>query len=377
MKARQISIVLMSFLISFSTGAAQVQVSGLLDIVFRNAEEPDIVNLTFKNHSNFHTIRTRLFFDAPLSENSDLFVQLLTDQSSIVPYGAYLRVERLLEKNLNLNIGYIPATIGTYAARTYSDKNPLIGTPLLYNHHSNIVPGRDEPVRNVEEFLEERGERYNTGLPVIYDACWNTGLDLYGSIEKFDYSFGILAGAVSLTSVEQKKEVPQFTMRLAYNFSPGLVLGGSAFFGPYLSDQQFDDILPPGRSFTDYINAGAGYDLYFAHRMLEIYSETFYALWEYPYLPDLKVVAGYLEAKYKFAPGWYGAARFDFFEPSEIDNGDGGKEKWDYPLKRYEFGIGYKPSRNVTVKLVTQLNRFDINDYFDSNLYALQISTGF
>lgn len=377
MKARQISIALMSFLISFSTAAAQVQVSGLLDIVFRNAEEPDIVNLTFKNHSNFHTIRTRLFFDAPLSENSDLFVQLLTDQSSIVPYGAYLRVERLLEKNLNLNIGYIPATIGTYAARTYSDKNPLIGTPLLYNHHSNIVPGRDEPVRNVEEFLEERGERYNTGLPVIYDACWNTGLELYGSIEKFDYSFGILAGAVSLTSVEQKKEVPQFTMRLAYNFSPGLVLGGSAFFGPYLSDQQFDDILLPGRSFTDYINAGAGYDLYFAHRMLEIYSETFYALWEYPYLPDLKVVAGYLEAKYKFAPGWFGAARFDFFEPSEIDNGDGGKEKWDYPLKRYEFGIGYKPSRNVTVKLVTQLNRFDINDYFDSNLYALQISTGF
>jgi len=377
MKARQISIALMSFLISFSTAAAQVQVSGLLDIVFCNAEEPDIVNLTFKNHSNFHTIRTRLFFDAPLSENSDLFVQLLTDQSSIVPYGAYLRVERLLEKNLNLNIGYIPATIGTYATRTYSDKNPLIGTPLLYNHHSNIVPGRDEPVRNVEEFLEERGERYNTGLPLIYDACWNTGLELYGSIKKFDYSFGILAGAVSLTSVEQKKDVPQFTMRLAYNFSPGLVLGGSAFFGPYLSDQQFDDILPPGRSFTDYINAGAGYDLYFAHRMLEIYSETFYALWEYPYLPDLKVVAGYLEAKYKFAPGWYGAARFDFFEPSEIDNGDGGKEKWDYPLKRYEFGIGYKPSRNVTVKLVTQLNRFDINDYFDSNLYALQISTGF
>lgn len=377
MKARQISIALMSFLISFSTAAAQVQVSGLLDIVFRNAEEPDIVNLTFKNHSNFHTIRTRLFFDAPLSENSDLFVQLLTDQSSIVPYGAYLRVERLMGKDLNLNIGYIPATVGTYAARTYSDKNPLIGTPLLYNHHSNIVPGRDEPVRNVAEFLEERGQRYNTGLPVIYDACWNTGLELYGSIKKFAYSFGILAGAVSLTSVEQKKEMPQFTMRLAYNFSPGLVLGGSAFFGPYLSDQQFDEILPPGRSFTDYINAGAGYDLYFAHRMLEIYSETFYALWEHPYLPDLKVVAGYLEAKYKFAPGWYGAARFDFFEPSEIDNGDGGKEKWDYPLKRYEFGIGYKPSRNVTIKLVTQLNRFDINDYFDSNLYALQISTGF
>jgi hypothetical protein len=367
----------MSILISFSTAAAQVQVSGLLDIVFRNAEEPDIVNLTFKNHSNFHTIRTRLFFDSPLSENSALFVQLLTDQSSIVPYGAFLRVERLLEKNLNLNIGYIPATVGTYAARTYSDKNPLIGTPLLYNHHSNIVPGRDESIRNVVEFLDERGERYNTGLPVIYDACWNTGLELYGSIKKFDYSLGILAGAVSLTSVEQKKEVPQFTTRLAYNFSPGLVLGGSAFFGPYLSDQQFDDILPPGRSFADYINAGAGYDLYFAHRMLEIYSETFYALWEYPYLPDLKVVAGYLEAKYKFAPGWYGAARFDFFEPSEIDNGDGGKEKWDYPLKRYEFGIGYKPGRNVTVKLVTQLNRFDINDYFDSNLYALQISTGF
>lgn len=377
MRARQILISLIISLIIVSTAAAQVQVSGLLDIVFRNAEEPDVVNLTFKNHSNFHTIRTRLFFDASLSEKSDLFVQLLTDQSSIVPYGAYLRVKRLFEKNLYLNIGYIPAPVGTYAARTYSDKNPLIGTPLLYNHHSNIVPGRDEPIRNVEAFLEERSERYNTGLPVIYDACWNTGLELYGSIEKFDYSFGILAGAVSLTSVEQKKEVPQFTIRLACNFSPGLVLGGSAFFGPYLSDQQFADLLPPGRSFADYINAGAGYDLYFAHRMLEIHSETFYALWEYPYLPDLKVVAGYLEAKYKFAAGWYGAARFDFFEPSEIDNGDGGKEKWDYPLKRYEFGIGYKPSRNVTVKLVSQLNRFDINDYFDSNLYAIQISTGF
>jgi len=127
----------------------------------------------------------------------------------------------------------------------------------------------------------------------------------------------------------------------------------------------------------DFINAGIGYELYFAERYLEIYSEAFYTTWEYPGLPDLNLISGYFEFKYKFKPRWYIAGRFGLSEPGEINTAPGINEKWDYPLKRYEFGLGYKALRKMTIKLVTQINRFDQINSFDNELIALQISSVF
>ena len=373
--------VIMTLLFCTSSAFAQMQISGLSDILLKNAEESDVTNLTFRGLSNFHSLRTRLFFDGIIDRDVFLFVQVLIDNADVFQlYAAYARFQNLSGPKLNLQLGLIPSTIGSFAPRTYSDKNPLVGVPLLYNFHTALVPRSLGSSGTLAELSAAKDTRSRGGLPVIYDACWNTGIEIYGSAGNLDYSFGMLSGSVSKPTVEQSKDMPQFTSHLVYNFGPGFKFGASAYYGPYL----FDDIFGEGdmldnASFksSDYINAGVGYELYFAKRYLEIYSEAFYSTWEYPGLPDLDLISGYFEFKYKFRPRWYVAGRFGLSEPGEIETAPGINEKWDYALRRYEFGLGYKALRKMTIKLVTQINRFDQTDSFDNNLIALQISSVF
>jgi len=376
----RISAVL-ALLICSSSAFAQMQISGLSDILFKNAEEEDVTNLTFLGFSNFHTLRTRLFFDGTIDRDIFFFAQILVDNSNgFQLYAAYARFQNLSGPKLNLQFGLIPLTIGSFAPRTYSDKNPLIGVPLLYNFHTAIEPRSLGSDGTLAELSAAKNARSRSGLPVIYDACWNTGIEIYGSTGKLDYSFGILSGSVSKPTAEQTKEIPQFTSHFVYNFGPGLKFGVSAYYGPYLYDDIFGegDILDNANfKSSDFINSGIGYELYFAKRYLEIYSEAFYATWEYPGLPDLDLISGYFEFKFKFRTRWYIAGRFGLSEPGEIETVPGISEKWDYPLKRYEFGLGYKALRKMTIKLVTQINRFDQIDSFDNELIALQISSVF
>lgn len=379
MKKLKKSAVLFLLVLSPLSVSADVQVSGLADFVYCNSDNNDITNVTFRGFSNFHTSRTRLFFDGNVGDNTDLFVQILIDEYNFQLYGAYARFSNLSGPYLNLNIGYIPSTIGSYAPRTYSDKNPLIGTPLLYNFHSALQPGSLGINPSVSDLLARRDTRSSFGLPFIYDACWNTGAEFYGSSGKIDYSLGLLTGSVGKPTQQQMKDIPQVTTHLVYNINPGFKVGLSAFLGPYLADKAFPEYGTPSYNIDakDYLNGGLGYEFYWSGRYLEFFSESFYSYWEYPGLPKLKSTAGYLEAKYKIQPRWYVAGRFDFVEPQEIEVSAGSNEKWDYPVKRYEFGVGYKPLRNATVKLVAQLNRFDINDSFDSDIYAVQFSLPF
>lgn len=353
---------------------AQVKVSGLSDFVFKNSSAEDYFNNSWKGTSNFHTLRTRLFFDAPIGDNSGLFVQMLFDQYYFNLYGAYARFGNLAGKYLNLNVGLIPLTVGSFGSRTYSDQNPLIGTPLLYNYHSSYSASGPDTLHTLSQLLAEREDRPDNGMPIIFDAYWNTGAEFYGSAGKLDYSLGLLTGSVSRPTYEQYKNVPQFTTHLVYYFAPGFVVGTSAFYGPYLAEDLYADSLPTGAKYSSYINGGIGYEFYGVYRYLELRSETFYAYWQNPYLPTLKVTSGYLEAKYKLIPGWYVAGRYDFYQPAKLSTPDGGINRWDYPVNRVEVGIGYHVTRQALLKLVGQFNRVSGESDLNSDLYALQVS---
>jgi hypothetical protein len=360
---------------------AEANVSGLTDIVFKNSEQfrKDVTNVSFKNFSNFHSMRTRLFFDAKPEDNLTIFIQVLINNNTFSLYGAYARIEHLAGTGLNANIGFIPATVGAFGPRTYSDKNPLIGQPLMYIHHSNLYPGRKDTVESVDDFLAQRVNRSRFGLPVIYDACWNTGLELYGSKGNLDYSLGLLAGSVGYTMIEQNKDVPQVTTHLVMHSGPSLSYGVSAWAGPYL----FEDALGyEGDSaevynYNDYMNTGVATEVQWFGDYLSLVIEAAYTNWQYPDLPDLGLAAGYVEAQYKFTPGWYLAGRYDAWRPSRLSNSQGQKQFWDFPVSRVELGIGYHPFRRMTTKLVTQINSFEGAHDLNTNLYALQWSIGF
>lgn len=359
---------------------AQIEVSGHLDLVGKKYQkETDYTNRTFAGQNNFSAVHSRLFFDARVSENTSVFVQIYSTAYGYIDlHGAYLRLEKLLGTSLNLQVGRIPNTIGTWGARTYSPVNPLIGVPLVWNHHTTLDPANLGSSPSLTNLLALRDSRTQGGMPILYDFCWNGGVELYGSFGKFDFSLAALSGSVTKPLVEQAKELPQGTAKLSLALSPGFIIGASGFYGPYLHEGNFpaNQIFDDGSTSKDYMNIGGGGDLYLAHGPFEIFSEAYYASWEYPNLPLLTAISGYAEAKYKFTTGWYAAGRFDLFEPGmvSVNNQD---VNWDYPLKRYEYGIGYKPNRNLTVKAVSQLNRFADKPEFDFDHYAVQFALEF
>ncbi len=375
MRIKIVTIILAALLLMSGRAAwAQVSVGGLVDVVLKNSNNDDVTNLTFRKFSNFHSSRVRLFFDAAPAEDMEVFTQILVDGYAFQLYGAYLRFNRIGGSQINAQIGIIPHPIGLWAPRTYSNVNPLIGTPLLYNFHSAFVPGGETAVRTVADLLALRDARSSSGLPLIYDACWNTGVEIYGQTGKLSYSLGLMTGSVSKPTTEQSKDSPQLTTHLTYELSPRITIGGSAFYGTYLMEGAYNDALPAGAEFNDYINAGVGYELHYLGRYLEIYSESFYSYWDHPYLDQLKLYSGYVDAKYKFKPGWYVAGRYGFYEPGKLIDSGGESQNWDYPVRRIEAGVGYHPNRATVIKLVAQLNDFKSNDLLDSELYALQLA---
>ncbi len=350
---------------------AQVTVNKQLDIVFRNPSGKDYSNKTFAGFSNFDLLRLRLFFDAALADDKVVFTQILFDNKRVTLYGAYIRFTNILDRNLNLNLGLIPNPFGTFGPRTYADKNPLIGTPLVYNYHTafSLIKSLD----SVDALRAIRGQGYaNYGLPILYDFCWNSGLEIYGNKGNIDWSLGALSGSVSAPTLSIKKDIPQFMGRLGFYFTPEFSLHLSGFTGPYISQYpERDDSL----EVNDFLNSGGGFSIHYRGAYLDIYSEIFGTQWEQPYYETLSAASGYLEIKYKFIPQWYLAARGGAIRFSTIDfGGNQGTESWDYPLDRYEFGVGYHIDRRMVVKLVIQDTRSSVAEELNDTIVAIQIS---
>jgi hypothetical protein len=371
MKRRIIGLWSATLLMQANIAAAQVSVGGIVDLVARN-READLTNRNFGGSSNLDELRARLFLDAPVDQNVQVFTQLLiSGYGDLALVGAYIRFDEFAGSATGLQLGLIPSTVGNWGPRTYSDQNPLVGVPLVQNHHSAFVP--DSP-QTVDSLLVERDNRSQGGLPILYDNCWNTGIEWFGQAGEFDWSVAALSGSTTLPTRFRSKDIPQGTGRLAWHRGPAFVLGASGWIGPYLLDDM------PGletRDSSDYLNTGVGMDLAWMLRYVELHAEVYRAGWEHPMLPSLSAVSGYLEAKYKFRPRWHAAARLDAFEPGEIPDGSGGEMAWDYPVRRAEYGVGFRPSPRVMAKAVVQMNRFQGNDALDEDHYLMQVSARF
>ena len=157
----KIKLLLFSMLF-VSNVLGQIQ-TGQLDIVIRNPDAKDNTNKSFAKYSNFDFVRARLFFDAQPAENVSVFFQLFTDNKKIEIYAAYVRIS-LLEKSLNLHVGLIPNTVGIWGPRTYSDKNPFIGVPLLHNYHTSYSIFRAIS-KDVNNLLENRTSNVKVSSP--------------------------------------------------------------------------------------------------------------------------------------------------------------------------------------------------------------------
>ena len=366
---------------------AQLTWSGDVAVLIKGLDRHLIENQNFRGDDPFHEIRVRLFPRHWVNDRIAFFGELLYDNglndAALRVNGAYVVINSLLEyQGVNLKAGLIPSPFGNYSLRsTYFNLNPLIGVPLMW-HYKTPMPTDKYPTN---DFLHQEKVKAVVGYanaPIGYDACWDTGVELFGDLGRLEYSLALTDGAMSSPGASAN-DGRQLIARLGFNFTAGSRLGFSVARGPHFRPSAADRDTLGYKRVEDFQATVAGIYAQYIVNHLQLYGELVRSTWEVPsaYLAEgqLYAVAGYLEGRYDFLVRWYLAARLDFITYSLIDNPAAGKdEPWGVDLLRLETGLGYRLSREAIVKLVYQKNKYK-NGWrsADPQVLALQLHLAF
>jgi hypothetical protein len=371
-----------------SAHAAHVQLSGLLDLVAAERGAAFEGNVLTRGDSPFDAYGMRVFADGAAGERLHVFAQVVLRDASM-PYvdGAYAMYTPWSTRDVHLLAGKIAWPIGAYAPRTYSNKNPLIGAPLMYQYHSSLVwyavPANADVLLGAAESgqTEVSGVPPGHGMPVIDDSYWDAGATIVGSARPFEFALGTTLGTPGWGNTAEDENAGTTVLgRIGVAPLAGVRLGMSGAYGPYLI-QALAPALPPGASISDYHQELGVADAEFMIGNLELRGEGARNWWQSPFVGALGVTTGYGELKYALSWGGFVAGRWDAMRFSKVENSSGDRIPWDHDVTRIETGAGYRFDRNTVVKLVYQHTRFDTPTVLPASrtvsMVAAQLSAAF
>ena len=353
--------------LSSTRGGAQIDLSGMLDVAYKcdigkgEGETNSQVNSTIKGASPFSLVRARFFADAEISPGIAAVATLLYDQGlgHVEMEGGYILFERVRQRRgLNARVGKFATPFGAFAARSFGLFNPLIGTPLIY-HYFSAAQGDGVAADNSEQLGFRRADHFRgRGMPLLYDSCWNTGVELFGPVGKVDYAIALTKGTLSNPGAMDNDGV-QWVSRVGFAPSMGLQLGFSLAHGPYMATAAARSVhFPAGKSVEDFNQFIYGFDFEYSRGHLQIFAEAVRNTWQVPNLQEgvLGNKGGFIEGKYTISPGFYYSVRYGQITCDKIAGGSGEEIPWDYAIRRLESGFGYYFDRNVRAKATVQLN---------------------
>lgn len=342
--------------------AAELRARGLLDLVLSSGSEAREQNRFTQGDSNFDPYRVHLFVDAKVSPSLDVYLETILHEGfmNITADGAYAQWTPWADRDAHLQAGKVPWPIGTWGPRTYSDKNPLVGAPLMYQHHTSLA--WNAPVASADALLDAAGRgdaglAYAdgvTGMPVVDDRWWDVGAVVLGSQRPFEYALGVMQGSPGWPVTTTDNTPGQTTLgRIGIAPAAGVRLGASGAWGTWMPDW-FEYALPTGRSLRDYHEWIAMTDLELARGPIGLIGEGFLKGWQTAGTGTLRLGGGYLEGRVDAFDGGWLAARVETMRFGDVTPSNGIASPWDVPVDRIEAGIGYRVSRDVRVKLGLQ-----------------------
>jgi hypothetical protein len=380
----------LSFVATTPAETSQLKVRGLLDVVAAPRGEAFEGNVLMRGDAAFDAYGLRVFGEEQVSDRLQAHLQVvLRDATSPYVDGAYVVFTPTPARDLHLLAGKVPWAIGTYAPRTYSNKNPLVGAPLMYQYHTTllwyeVVPSADALLAasgSGQYGVDYFGYSEGRGMTLVDDSYWDVGASLVGSARPFEYAFGVTAGTPGWGSTSQDENSGKSLLgRVGLAPIPALRFGVSGAYGPYLVEP-LSPLLPPGRVAEDYHQKLVMADLEAVAGHLEARAEGAHNVWETPTVGDLKVRSGYVELKYSLSSGAFLAGRYDAMRFGKIADSTGTRRPWDSNLSRLETGAGYRFSREVVGKVVFQRTHYDVapgpGEPRNRSLLAAQLSVAF
>ena len=367
--------------------AADVRMTprALLDVGWVSHETGRLYNRHSQGDSQFDPYRMRLFLDAQVTPQLAVFAQSILHEGAmpIVLDGAYARWTPWAERDLHVQAGKIPWPIGTWGPRTYSDRNRLIGSPLMYQYHTSL-PWNAVPW-SVDELVSEAGHgqtglfyggEHSYGMVVVDDRWWDFGIAALGSTHGLEFSLGATQSSPGWPE-PNADDTPGngYLGRIGLAPVPALRVGVSGAYGPWMPTWS-EWAVPPGGSLRDYAESMVMLDASLSLDRLDLQGEGYDKSWETLRTGTLRMRGGYLETSVMMPAGWWLAARAEAMRFGEVTPSNGIPRPWDDDVDRLEIGAGYRLSQDVRAKVAWQRNRLRPpgQEFQDEDMVALALS---
>lgn len=218
-----------------------MQRAGTLDIAQDEGDSDAELNKSLKGLSAFNLVRARFFADAEITEGVAALTTILWDEElgHFNVESAYVLFSQVRGHDaVNLQVGKMATPYGRFASRSFATVNPLIGTPLIYHYFSsvrgNTVPAN--PAQQLNWGNSSTAACQTRGLPTVYDACWNTSVQVFGSTQTIAYALAVTKGSVSNPAASDN-DGAQVVGRIGIQPTMGLQLGVSGAWGPYMEQR--------------------------------------------------------------------------------------------------------------------------------------------
>jgi hypothetical protein len=350
-------------------------------------EDTGFFNYTDYERSTLRMLRLALLATVKAGDHIEVLGEVRSENGDLPEaYALYLRLRPWTNHNLDIQIGRVPPTFGAFARRTYAADNPLVGYPLAYQYLTSIRA--DALPASVDELLRMRARGWlasysignstpSPGVPLVSAFRWDTGVQVHTGNDLLDATASVTAGTLSNPEVSDDNGGRQFAGRLALHPIAGLIVGGSASRGAFVSQSALHAALSDGRA-GDFAQTALGVDVEYSAGYYLVRLESVFSRWTLPLLQaptlqlPLSAMATSAEGRYKIRPGLYAAARFDHLGFSEVE-GSAGPQTWDAPLNRWEIGGGYSLQRNLLLKFAYQRDVRDGGRVLNVNLATAQV----
>ena len=252
--------------------------------------------------------------------------------------------------------GKTQTTYGQWANRHFSWNNPLVNAPLTYEWLTTALgSGSNAGKLGSKKLAANR----NTWVPVIWGPSYTTGGQFTGTIDVFDYGFEIKNTALSSAPDEWDLwnhgfygDALTYSGRVGWRPRTDWNLGISGSTGSYLTPNSVAD-------WQSYKQNVAGADISWAHGPLEVWSEVNWSSFDVrrginSQAGTVGLVSYFVESKWKFAPSWWLAGRWNQQLYGDKPNSN---EQWDNNVWRIDACLGWRLDRSLTVK--TQVSYTD------------------
>lgn len=382
--------------LSFSGFHDQVRahLSGTLDLEQYWFEQP-APDLIYSPSNRLATQRLSLFLDAQIGSRLYIFAQGRVDRGFDPSSGPLrgrldeyaLRYNVFADGRLNLQAGKFGTIVGNWVRRHGSWTDPFISPPLPYTFLTGLpgaIPLENgthlSPRNNGPTYYYPDGTFQLNTLPIFWGPSYAQGIAITSNWGDLNVSAELKnASLASLPNdwVENQfiPSHPTFNAEVSYQPSPMWNFGVSTSISGAVDFETYT--AATGFTAHHYREEFVGQDLEFSWHHWQLWAEAYETRFVIKEEGHADVLGYYLEAKYKFAPEFFAAVRWNQEIYGEVVGYESASDADLRNVWRIDVAPTYRLSPYTQLKLQYSLQDNGTNSRRYRSLFALQATQRF